>query len=56
MSKRKVWGIAVAGAAILLLLGIFIGRGWDRDERGDDDDERPTAATSNQGQQTRPTP
>jgi len=46
MSKRKVWSIAVAGAVILLLLGIFVGRGWDRD---DDDDERPSTAAANQG-------
>jgi len=56
MSKRKVWSIAVAGAVILLLLGIFVGRGWDRDEKGDDDDERPPAAAANQGEQSRPTP
>ncbi len=53
MSKRKVWSIAVAGAVILLLLGIFVGRGWDRD---DDDDERPSTAAAYQGQQSRPTP
>jgi len=56
MTKGKVWGIAVAGAAILLLLGVLIGRGWERDEKGDDDDERPPAAATNQGQQTRPAP